>query len=168
MKRSVSIAGLSFVVGSLLALAPGHASACEPAPDHSVDVVEDDSPDCVTIASAGDYEAGSLWVDNQCEDAIMLEAEDCPGCGDAVTVEAGEMATMAIENREQSSSATVTWSLGDDSGQVRADIDWQDNSGACSGLGGCAVAGSQRTRSTLWATALLVLGGLARRRSRRT
>lgn len=164
MKRSVTVAGLSFVFGSLLALGSGSASACEPAPDHSVSIIEDDSPDCVTVSNGTDYLAGKLLVDNQCEDPITLEAEDCPGCGEAITVEAGETASMEIETRDKSSSATVTWTLGDHTGQVRAEVDWQDNSDACSGIGGCAIAGSQKARPALWATALLVLGGLARRR----
>ena len=161
MKR-VAVAGLSFVFGSLLALASGSASACEPAPDHSVSIIEDDSPDCVTVSNGTDYLAGKLSVDNQCEDPITIEAEDCPGCGEAITVEGGETASMEIETREQSSSATVTWTLGDDTVQVRADIDWRDNSDACSGIGGCAVARSGH--APVWAAGILLLAGLARRR----
>jgi len=144
-----------------LVFVPGSASACEPAPNHSVEVVEDDSPDCATIDDAFAYGEGALRVDNQCEEALTLEPGDCAGCGETLTVEPGETATMVVENREQASSPTLTWSVGDTSGEVRADVDWQDNSDACDGLG-CRV-GAPADRLPLWAASLLVLAPLRRR-----
>ena len=160
--RSGLIGGLSVVAVSWLVFTPRLVAACEPAPNHSVDIAEDDSPECVTIEDAFSYEHGGLRVDNQCEEEFAFEVEDCPGCGDAISVAPGEMATMVIESREQASSATLSWSVGETSGQVRADIDWRDNSGACNGLG-CHIGGSRHDNPPLWAASLLLLALVSRR-----
>ena len=159
--RLALIAGIS-VFGAWLGLVPRPATACSPAPNHFVQIVEDDSPECAVIEVSASYVAGGLFVNNQCAEPFTFEVEDCPACEEPITVQPGEESLMVIEDREQASSVALAWSVGDMSGQLRADVDWKDNSGACDG-NACRVGGTGGAPLGLLCAALVVLSGFARR-----
>ena len=124
-------------LGGLLLTLPSAASACDPAPNYTVEITQDQTPECVVIDDAFDYDVGALNVSNQCEEPLSLEADSCEACGEALDLEPGEQGQFVLEDRNQpgNTEQSVTWSLGDTTGTVLTRVRYQDNSGACEGWG---------------------------------
>lgn len=168
---------LIVATSAALHLAPESADACDVAPDHQVEVILDDTPECVTVTDAFNYGSGALRIDNQCEDTLTIAPTDCEACGASIDIIAGTEEWYDIETRTVAdglaegtvTAATVSWTLVDQSGTIEAEVAVYDNSDACDdwdGGRGCAV-GSGHGSGAAWLI-LCVIGLLAgSRRSRR-
>jgi len=155
----------SLIVGISLVVFPVRsASACKPAPNHSLNIAGDDSPACVALSNHSTYEAAELTIDNQCTEVFQLSGNVCTDCDASLSVEPGTQAMFVVERREQASKSTLTWETGGSSGEVLVEVAWSDNTGACDRLG-CQV--SEPNRNIPWYLGLgcLVVGGLVRRRT---
>lgn len=130
---------------------PAPAAACDPAPDHQVAVVADDTPECVTVRDAFNYGSGALSIDNQCADTLTVAGLDCPTCDDPVDIAPGTEEWFTVETRTVAdgisegsvNESSLSWTLVDQSGTVEVAVTIYDNSDACDDWNntGCEISG---------------------------
>ena len=149
-------------------LASGVAYACSPAPNYWVSLDPVQTPDCLVLQDADSYESGALLVSNNCDDEATVKAVDCNGCGGPITVQPGSQDTFRLEGRilEEGTTSvqTVSWEVGDDSGEFNSTVTYNDNSDACDGFdNACSTVLTQPAPLTAAWLAVLILVGLRRR-----
>ena len=156
----------AFLLCSVVGFYSTSAFACSAAPNHSVALTADDSPECLLIEDAFAYDSAALRIRNDCEEMATIAGVDCERCGDELEIGVGEMnLVFVVETEEQIGEQTIAWSVGEQTGTVTADVAWQDNSNACAGFdddGSCSTTAAGTRTPILF----LLIGLVALRRRR--
>jgi len=87
MRHPFACLVIFLATGSLVLVAPQRAEACDPAPNFSAELAEEDAPECLAFSARGDYGSSSLSVRNDCiGDVTLSKGDDCAACADTVTI----------------------------------------------------------------------------------
>ena len=141
---AVALSLLSTV--SLLTYMP-YAQACSPGDPSRVEIVEDDTPNCLDIRPTWE---SHISISSACDDDVELEAIECDGqCDTNIIVAAGEQnLRVVLENRDPYDFAdgefvrqNYHWEMDGESGRLETEVHFRDTSGDCMGIGGCTGTG---------------------------
>lgn len=116
------------------------AQACSPAPSHWVEILTDDSPECLTISWEQNFAGGAIAVNNQCAESVSIVSTSCDACSEDIDVAPGTVGRYGVETRplgEQLPDGTVTnatiiWSMSAQFGVIEVTTTIYDRSDACS------------------------------------